>query len=63
MTRYLKNCLISIKNSNKYHENPVSLSESHVKREVTNKHEVNNNSLIATQTNTGTQTQLPVQLN
>ena len=64
MTIYLKNCLISLKNSNKYHANPLSLTESHVKREVNNKYETNHNkSLIATHTNTGTQTQLPVLLN
>ena len=62
MTKYLKNCLISLKYSNKYHAN--QLSESYVKREVINVHENNHNkSSIATNTNTGIQTQLPVLLN
>ena len=62
MTKYLKNFLVSLKNSNKYHAN--KLNESHVKREVIIKNETNHNkSVIATHSNTGIQTQLPVLLN
>jgi len=62
MTKYLKNFLVSLKNSNKYQAN--QLKDSYVKREVSNEHEDNfNKSVIATHTNTGIQTQLPVLLN
>ena len=51
MTKYLRNCLINLKNTNKSHANTLVLNESHVKREVINKHETNyNESVIATHT-------------